>query len=69
MAATSTRRPRGADCQDRPPMGVPNDILAALAREADLEGMMIDSTHRSCASARGRRTPAERGCSAGHAEA
>ena len=42
-------------------MGVLDAILAALAREADLEWLMIDFDHRTGASACRRRTPAKRG--------
>lgn len=44
-------------------MGVLDGILAALAREADLEWLMIDSTIVR-APARSRRTPAKRGADA-----
>ena len=45
-------------------MGVLDAILAALAREADLEWLMIEFDHRAGASARCRRSPAKRGADA-----
>ena len=45
-------------------MGVLDEILAALAREADLEWLMIELDHRAGASARRRRSPAKRGADA-----
>ena len=45
-------------------MGVLDEMLAVLAREADLEWLMIDFDHRAGASARCRRTQAKRGADA-----